>query len=270
MQRRSSMSIRLVLGLTCLVVLSQIPQSQSTEQDDIEASTKSCRLVQMTLAAREHHRAKGDVSVNDDFTAAAKACKSLEKALAGGDSAEIQKASQGLRSIFALLGVSPSTPREQFAALEKKAAGLKGRDLFYELSPLAKRAFNAGETDKAEAYAKQLLSQAPQYRNDWNYGNAIFFGNFVLGRVSLSKGDVKQADHYLLASAKTPGSPQLDSFGPNMTLAKELLDQGESEPVLQYLELCKNFWEGEQQQLDEWRQAIRNGKTPDFGANLNY
>ena len=65
------MSIRLVLGLTCLVVLSQISQSQSAEQDDIEASTKSCRLVQMTLAARERHRAKGDVSVNDDFTAAA-------------------------------------------------------------------------------------------------------------------------------------------------------------------------------------------------------
>jgi len=29
------MSIRLVLGLTCLVVLSQISQSQSAEQDDI-------------------------------------------------------------------------------------------------------------------------------------------------------------------------------------------------------------------------------------------
>jgi hypothetical protein len=50
------MSIRLVLGLTCLVVLSQISQSQSTEQDDIQASTKSCRLVQMTLATRERHR----------------------------------------------------------------------------------------------------------------------------------------------------------------------------------------------------------------------
>ena len=90
-----------------------------------------------------------------------------------------------------------------------------------------------------------------------------------MGRVSLSKGDVKQADQYLLASAKTPGSPQLDSFGPNMTLAKELLDKGESESVLQYLELCRKFWEGEQQGLDEWRQAIRNGKTPDSGANLS-
>jgi hypothetical protein len=147
---------------------------------------------------------------------------------------------------------------------------LKGRDLFYELSDLAKRAFNAGETDKAETYAKQLLSEAPHFHSDWNYGNAVFFGNFVLGRVSLSRGDVKQADQYLLASAKTPGSPQLDSFGPNMTLAKELLDKGESEPVLQYLELCKKFWEGQQHQLDDWRNAIRNGETPDFGANLKY
>jgi len=84
MQGRSSMSIRLVLGLTCLVVLSQISQSQSAEQDDIEASTKSCRLVQMTLAARERHRAKGDVSVNDDFTAAAKACKSPGESISRG------------------------------------------------------------------------------------------------------------------------------------------------------------------------------------------
>jgi hypothetical protein len=100
------MSIPLVLGLTCLVVRSQIPQSQSTEQDDIEVSKRSCCMVQMTLAARERHRAKGDVSESDDFTAAAKVGNSLEKALAEGDSVEVQKATQSLRSIFALLGVS--------------------------------------------------------------------------------------------------------------------------------------------------------------------
>src|ERR1700719_3714085 len=82
-----------------------------------------------------------------------------------------------------------------------------------------------------------------------------------------SKRRRKLADRYLLASGKTPGSPQLDSFGPNMTLAKELLAKGESDSVLQYLDLCKNFWEGERQQLDDWRDAIRGGKTPDFGAN---
>jgi hypothetical protein len=264
------MSLRLVRCLICLLITSQILQSQSVERDDIKASQRSCRIVQLTLAARERQRAKGDVPEDEVFTVAGKACKSMEKAVADGDSAEIGKATESLRPVFALLGVPPSTPREQFAALEKKTAGLRGRDLFYELADLAKRAFNAGQTDKAEAYGNQLLSEAPNYRSDWNYGNAIFFGNFILGRVALSRGNAEQASQYLLASGKTKGSPQLDSFGPNMTLAKELLEKGQSEAVLQYLELCKHFWEGHRQQLDEWRQAIRNGKTPDFGANLNY
>lgn len=264
------MRIRLLLGLTCLLLLPGVSWTQAAEQGDVKESRRSCGIVQMTLAARERQRAKGDVPDDDVFTTAGKACKSMEKAVADGDSAEIGKATERLRPVFALLGVPPSTPQEQFAALEKKASGLKGRDLFYELSDLAKRAFNAGQTDKAEAYARQLLIQAPNYRSDWNYGNAIFFGNFILGRVALIRGNAEQASQYLLASAKTKGSPQLDSFGPNMTLAKELLEKGQSEAVLHYLELCEHFWEGHRQQLDEWRDEIRKGKTPDFGANLRY
>jgi hypothetical protein len=142
---------------------------------------------------------------------------------------------------------------------------MSGNDLFYALSDLAKKSFDAGQIEKAEMYANRLLKEASQYRSDWNYGNAVFYGNFVLGRVALNRGDIELADQYLLASGKTPGSPQLDSFGPNMTLAKDLLAKGESDSVLQYLDLCKNFWEGERQQLDAWRNAIRGGKIPDFG-----
>ena len=124
------MSIRLVLGLLGVFIVSQLLPSQSAEQDDARASQQFCRIVRMTLAARERHRANGDVPENDEFTAAAKACKNLEKTLAEGDSTEVKEAAQSLRPIFALLGISPSTPLEQLAALEKKAAGLKGRDMF--------------------------------------------------------------------------------------------------------------------------------------------
>jgi len=123
---------------------------------------------------------------------------------------------------------------------------------------------------KAEQHSKQLLQTAPQYPKEWNYGNAIFFGNFVLGRISAKRGNLKEAGQYLLAAGGTPGSPQLDSFGANMTLAKELLERGESQIVLQYLGLCRKFWEDGQQELDEWSTEIRGGKTPDFGANLKY
>jgi len=164
----------------------------------------------------------------------------------------------------------PTSAQEQFAAAEKKAAGFRGRDLFDELPDLAKRAFNAGEIEKAESYAKQLLQAAPQHSKEWNHGNAIFYGNFVLGRISVKRGNLKEASQFLLAAGNTPGSPQLDSFGPNMTLASELLEKGESEVVLQYLGLCRKFWEDGRQQLDEWSADIRSGKTPDFSHNLNY
>jgi len=58
---------------------------------------------------------------------------------------------------------------------------LTGEDLrFYTLTDTAKQAFNLGHFDEARAYATQILRQAPQYPKDWNYGNAIYYGNFVL------------------------------------------------------------------------------------------
>jgi hypothetical protein len=156
------------------------------------------------------------------------------------------------------------------AALEDKSSGLSGKDLFYELADLAKKALNAGKIDKAGVYSKQLLQMARQYPKDWNYGNAIFYGNFVLGRIAIQRGDIRQAGEYLLAAGATPGSPQLDSFGPNMTLAKELLGKGQSDIVLQYFALCRNFWEDGRRQLDEWSAAVRGGEIPDFSRNLNY
>jgi hypothetical protein len=265
------MSLRQVALYFCLILLAQVAQCQQPpDNDDIRASQKSCRVIQLTLNARERMRASGDVPGDDDFTAAGKACTRLDGALSTSDPSKIQNATNALRPILSRLGLPPSSPREQLAALEKKASGLKGRDLFYELADLAKKAFDAGEIEKAGVYSKQLLHMAHEYPKDWNYGNAIFHGNFVLGRIAIQRGSVKQAGQYLLAAGATPGSPQLDSFGPNMTLAKELLEKGQSGVVLQYFALCKNFWEDGRRQLDEWSVTVRGGGIPDFGPNLSY
>ena len=55
-----------------------------------------------------------------------------------------------------------------------------------------------------------------------------------------------------------------------MTLARELLTQGESETVLQYLSLCSDFWELGRRDLKDWIAQIKNGTTPDFGSNLMF
>jgi hypothetical protein len=259
-----------ISSLACLLLLTRCVHAQETSKSDLEAFLKSCRVVQLTLSAREGQRANGDVPGDDDFTAAARGCVRLQKAISASDSREIQETATALRPLMARLGSPPSTPKEQFVAAEKKASGLRGQERFYQLSDLAKRAFNAQEIEKAQAFAKELLSMAPQYRNDWNYGNAIFYGNLVLGRIAVRRGNLDDADKYLLQAGSTPGSPQLDSFGPNMTLAKELLQSDHTRVVLQYFGSCKKFWELGQQKLDEWTTEVKNGKLPDFGANLNY
>jgi hypothetical protein len=81
---------------------------------------------------------------------------------------------------------------------------------------------------------------------------------------------VAGARKYLLAAGKTPGSAELASLGPNMALAKELLDRGETSTVLEYLEECKSFWEGNRGKLAQWVALIRAALTPDFGANVDY
>ena len=85
-------------------------------------------------------------------------------------------------------------------------------------------------------------------------------------------GDIERAKEHLLAAGNTSGSPQLNSFGPNMTLAKELLEQGERDVVLEYFRLCAKFWKSRSHlgTLEEWANQVKAGMVPDFGANLRY
>ncbi len=135
------------------------------------------------------------------------------------------------------------------------------------LVDLAKTALLAGRTEKARSYAESMLSiDAP----DWNLGNRIHHGHLTLGRIALAEGDVEAAMDRLLKAGETPGSPNLDTFGPNMLLAKELLERGEDEVVLRYFEMCAEFWDMGQEELSEWTQIASEGAIPDFGANLVY
>jgi tetratricopeptide (TPR) repeat protein len=139
---------------------------------------------------------------------------------------------------------------------------------FFLLPDLATVAFNAGDFSKAKAYADELLNMSKEGKRNWNSGNAIHHGNLILGRVALQAGDVDKAKSYLLAAGKTEGSPQLNSFGPNMTLAKELLEKGEKKTVLDYFDLCEKFWK--QEKLDQWRATVKGDGIPEFGVNLSY
>jgi len=141
---------------------------------------------------------------------------------------------------------------------------------FYALNRAAKNAMKAGKTNEAKELAEELLRIAIEKKNDWNYGNAIQDSNHVLGRIALLKGDVAEAKSRLLASSESKGSPQMNSFGPNMQLAKELLEKGEKEVVLEYFTRCRGFWAMGADKLTSWTEQVKKDQTPKFGANLDY
>jgi len=141
---------------------------------------------------------------------------------------------------------------------------------FYALGRAARMALKDGKTAEARALAEELAEAAPKHKDDWNYGNAIQDSNQVLGSLALAAGDVPEASRRLLASADSRGSPQMNSFGPNMTLARDLLSKGEKEVVLQYFARCGTFWKMGADRLAAWTEAVKKGETPDFGANLRY
>ena len=136
---------------------------------------------------------------------------------------------------------------------------------------LAKGAFEAGQFDKARHHAELALQarpDAPYSPSGTFYANRIHHGNLVLGRIALREGDIHEAKSRLLAAAEVPGAFNLDSFGPNMMLAKELLEKGERKVVLEYFRLCSKFWRDGR--MDQWAGSVKEGKIPNFRGNLYY
>jgi len=168
------------------------------------------------------------------------------------------------------LGPFHLTYQRIFAWLDHAASGVTGRDRFAVLPLVAKAAFRAGQMDEAQSLARELLQMAPSYTREPDYGDAIYDGYTVMGRVALDRGNLPLARQYLLNAATTPGSPALTRNGPDMTLAKELVEKEQAPAVLQFLILCREFWKNDGGRLTAWSDAIRSHQMPEFGANLDY
>lgn len=163
----------------------------------------------------------------------------------------------GARLFFLGMGVAARIPRARYAR-------------FFVLPYWCTHAVARGKNARAAAFAQELLTLAAQYSDDWNYGNALHHAHLVLGRVALAAGDRVTAGSELLEAGRTPGSPQLNSFGPNMQLAADLLAVGDHGVVIQYFDLCRAFWTMGGESLDRWSQDVAEGRSPEFGTNLVY
>ena len=141
---------------------------------------------------------------------------------------------------------------------------------FLLLAPFAWSAWRAGHAEEVQSLAEELLRTAETHRKGRNYGDAVHAANTVLGLLALQSGDVPGAKARLAASGKAPRTPRLASSGPNMTLAQALLERREIESVIAFLDDCRVFWAlgVDNGILGEWKGAIRDGRTPDFGIHL--
>jgi len=132
---------------------------------------------------------------------------------------------------------------------------------------LARAAYEAGHLEKARNYAQELLSISQTHSS---HGDAVHHGNLILGSLALKLGSVEKAKGHLIAAGKTPGSNVLNSFGPRMSLAKELLEKGERDVVIEYLSLCAVFWKSGKAVLDNWLATVKGGGVPSFESRIGY
>jgi hypothetical protein len=141
-------------------------------------------------------------------------------------------------------------------------------DKFYAAPRAAMAAYTLRDYALAREIANISVTLAASFEDNWNYGNAIHFGNTVLGLLALVDDDTCVAIEHLRKSGETSGSPQLNSFGPTMHLARELMRKGESAAVAEYLEQCRRFWKMGSAWLDIWQEKVARGAVPTFFMHL--
>ena len=144
------------------------------------------------------------------------------------------------------------------------AADADQQERFNNLTDVATTAYEVGYMDRAEAVSREMLESAAKLEKNWNTGNAIYWANIVLGKISLANGELDQSCTYLICASETCGSPQLDSFGPEFELCASLANQGRIDASITYLSNCSKFWKSSSGQLRKWQKQLKNGIVPSF------
>ncbi len=166
------------------------------------------------------------------------------------------KAAEESREVAPAETASPRTTQQRLdVALETLSKATANEDRFYALGDAARLSFLTGKTEEARSFANELLSLVPEFQANWNHDNAIHVSNIVLGRIALAEGRIDDAKNHLTTAGTIHGSPQLDTYGPDMSLANDLLAKGEQQVVLDYIELCRKFWSIDAGVLNRWKNA---------------
>ncbi len=132
----------------------------------------------------------------------------------------------------------------------------------------------------ADAYRENRLDDLDFLLTQWSekaiekhpfiYGDTVYMRHTYNGLIALDNGQIELAKRELLKAGYSPKSAMLTSFGPNMLLAKRLLEVGEKQTVLKFLKYCKKFWLFPFRLLfgRKWVKSIQDGKVPEFKMHV--
>lgn len=111
------------------------------------------------------------------------------------------------------------------------------------------RALATGDLDGAEAHALAMLANVRHDSLGDDQDNERHIAHTMLGHVHLKRGDVDRAAMELLQSAEVSDTPVLGSFGPDLSLAWELLRAGRGDEVVTFARKFSRFWPGPSRHL---------------------
>ncbi|WP_340110965.1 hypothetical protein [Maribellus mangrovi] len=144
---------------------------------------------------------------------------------------------------------------------------------------IAFAALSAGNLDLAKQSAQDMLANNTDSEL-FNYGITENQAKTLLGCVALREKDIPRAKEYLLKSVEDLEGSDLSFFGPSFILAKELLEYGEKDIILIFLDNVANIWANPEttkpsdtrkmaanqrkiDMLEKWKEEIRSGQIPD-------
>jgi tetratricopeptide (TPR) repeat protein len=281
--------IELILDYISRFPRSVIAKSPAVHADPIAAPEAFASIDALWLRLRNEDVSDPDLAIGH---AALVANQDRSRA------AEILRATIALlpknADLWTELGRIAAAPSEQLDALnEARALGASQPNL---LVWIGRTAVDAGRSDEVYNVGCELMARAHQTRATiqpiawtdtgraaWSrirsalesspersslihalgqYANDLHWAHTFLGLVAAEQGQLLEAGKHLLSSLAIWGEPRLTSYGPSFHLARKLCETGLWTEVEEFLVACEAFWDDEV--LDEWIEAVRNEKVPDF------
>jgi tetratricopeptide (TPR) repeat protein len=232
--------------------------------------SKGAQRVKKPSSARQMFKAGFTVGIVFSMLSAFQNCAGPSTKLEQSSSASKSPNCQ-LRAAVQTQTLNPTAATEKYSAaiaiLDKEATG---DSRFEALANYVNAAINAERFEEAERSAKDILHEAHAVKPAVDGGYALHEAHSLLGLLALKKGNFALAKEHFRQAAQVPTSPRLRALGPNMSLAKALLEKGDCDDVLDYLQSISKLWNDDlaKKSSSEWMSNIASGQMPDFKGNL--